>query len=196
MGILSAKFTMIGHGPIVFGKPVHEAKRDNEKDDQWAERIWKEKTHVDEDGHLCIPATAVHRSLITASKWLSEKLEGKKTYTRRFESGVICHQQMFKITRNGKPLAMDNVERFNLYAPTNGERGGPKRVWKAFPRVMPKWEIEVNLLITDEAITEAVFAKHARCAGLHDGIGSMRIGKAGPNGMWELSNLELSEYTL
>lgn len=196
MSISEVKFTMVGHGPIVFGKPVHEQKRDDETHQQLEERTWTEKAHVDHEGRLYVPAVAVHRSLIAAGAWLSQKLSGNKTFTQRFKAGLLCHKPEFTINRNGQPLSIKDIERLDLYVPSDGKQGGTKRVWRSFPRLLPSWSIDVTMLLTDEAISEDVFAKHAKCAGLHDGIGSMRIGKGGPNGLWELANLRMSEYTM
>lgn len=200
MGINLARFTMIGHGPLLYARPVHEAKEADETHDQLNERIWKDRALVDGDNCLCISAVSLHRSLMSAGAWLSMKLEGKKTFTKRFTAGVMCHKPMFQVMKDGKPIRASELNksayRIDLYVPSDGKQGGTKRVWRTYPRVLPPWTVDVELLITDDAITQEVLEAHAKCAGLHDGIGSMRIGRGGPNGLWELSNLTLSEYKI
>lgn len=200
MGLSKAKFTMSGLGAILMGRPVHEMKFPDETHEQLQERTWRERALVDGDNELCISATAVHRSLMSAGKWLSMKLAGNKTFTKRFTAGILCHQPMFKIIKNGKPIHFKELDkpeyRLNLFVPADGKTGGTKRVWRSFPRVMPNWTVNVELVITDESINAEVMEAHAKCAGLHDGIGSMRIGEGGPNGMWELKDLVLEDYKL
>lgn len=200
MGIKLAQFKMIGHGPLLYGRPVHEDKEPDETHEQLNERIWQQRALVDGDNMLCISAVAVHRSLMSAGKWLSMKLEGNKTFTKRFTAGVMCHKPMFRVMKDGKPIHSGELSkkeyRIDLYVPSDGKQGGTKRVWRTYPRVLPTWTVDVELLITDDAISEDVLTAHAKCAGLHDGIGSMRIGTGGPNGLWELDSLQLSNYEL
>jgi hypothetical protein len=198
MSIFEASFKLVGHSPLLYGKPVHDEKRDDETHEQREDRTWKGRAHVTHDGKLCIPAMSVHRSLCAAARWLSMKVPGggQKTFSKRFESGILCNVPNFVVERNGKPLTLDDIDECPLFVPSDGKRGSGKRVWRKFPRVMPTWSICGAVLVTDGAITEDVFLRHLKCAGLHDGLGSMRIGTGGPNGMFEVDGFEMSSYSM
>lgn len=195
-GMSLLRYTMRGTAPIIYGRPIHAEKRDDETSQQLEERTWRQKIHKDGD-FLAIPSTAVHRGLMAAGAWLSMKLEGNKTYTKRLVAGILTLKPYFILRdENGDGLTEDSIEELPLYVPSDGKRGGPKRVWRTFPRVNPPWSLEAEFVVTDEALTESVLATHARCAGLHDGIGSMRIGNGGQNGMFLVEDLELEDYLL
>jgi hypothetical protein len=199
MAVNKATFTMIGIGPILYGRPVHEERIGDETHEQLKERTWKEKAAVDGDNMLCIPAEAVRRSLIFAGSWLSMKLTGNKTFTKRFMSGMMCNKPMFQVIKNGSPIHFNELDksgyRLDLFVPPDGKKGGKSRVWRAFPRILPSWEVKAEFLVTDDAIDLQALEAHVRSAGLHDGIGSMRIGQGGPNGMWDAKDVSLVPYT-
>lgn len=194
--VRNCSFTMIGTGPLLFGRPVFDEKRDDESHAQFDERTWQQKCSTDNDGKLAISSTAVHKCIIAGAKWLSMKLEKNKTFTQRFVAGVFPLDPYFPIA-NGKPtLTPDDCEKLPLYVPSDGKPGGTKRVWRIFPRLKPGWHCRASFLVTDERITEEVFEKHIRTAGLHDGIGSMRIGKGGPNGMFTVEDFKMTDAEL
>lgn len=198
MSIAKAEFVLIGHGPLVYGKPVHGERQDDETEDQKDIRTWRQRAHVDSEGFLCVPSAAVKQSLCAAAKWLGDKFanDKKKTYTKRFQSGILCMASTFRVSRGGKDLTIDDVEEYPLFVPSNGQRGYSKRVWRRYPRVMPRWRVDGMLLVTDPMIDEEVFRRNLSCAGLHDGLGSMRIGTGGPNGMFEIGELSLTPYSI
>src|SRR3989344_5417066 len=66
-------------------------KGDREKHNDYEERTWRERCHVTEDGHIFIPPMAFANSLKEAAKYLSIQVpgQGKATYTKNFEAGVM-----------------------------------------------------------------------------------------------------------
>ena len=195
MSIQKVTFRMLGRGPVLFGRPIHEPKRDDESHEQLDQRTWQQRAHVS-DGILSIPSTAVHRSLVFAGSWLSMKLSGNKTFTARLRAGVLATKPYFHLMRKGKPLTIDDVTKEPIYVPSDGKVGGTKRVWRLFPKLVPDWEVEAEFLLTDPLITADVFERHCKASGLHDGVGSMRIGRGGPNGMWQPADLTMAAYEL
>lgn len=181
---------IVGLGPLMFGSRINEAKRPDETHAQLEERTWRERCLTDSDGHLCFKAAAIHRSLITSAKWTSKKLTGNKTYTKRFEAGMIAATPFFTIYNGkGSTLKPDDCYQLPLDVPSDGQRAGKKRVLKYFPMLNPGWRCDAEFFITDEALTTDVITEHAKTAGLHDGLGSMRIGNAGPNGMFTIESV-------
>lgn len=195
MSIQKVTFRMVGQGPILFGKPVHEQKKDDESHEDLDRRIWKQRAHTP-NGVLSIPAAAVHKSLTYAGAWLSMKLSGNKTYTQRLKAGVLAARPYFELTRKGRELTIDDVKEEPLYIPHDGKPGGTKRVWRIFPKLYTDWECVAEFLLTDSLITQEVFERHLIAAGIHDGIGSMRIGRGGPNGHWQPRDVQFAAYNL
>ena len=186
-----AVFTCVGTEPMLFGKRIMESKRPDETNEQLEERAWRQRCTIDENGELAVPSFAVQRSLVWAGKWLNEKIKGenKKTYTRRIECGVQPEAAFFPLSNGKKRLKPDDVERLDLDVPSQGQRGGGKRVMRYFPRLKPGWSFTASMLILDDAITESVFRRHLETAGLYDGMGSMRHGTGGPNGRYKIESL-------
>lgn len=194
-GMFLMTLQLTGNGPLLYSQPVHEDKRDDETHEQKEARTWEKKACVNEDGQLYIPASAVKGSMVFAGRWLSMKLTGKKTYTKRIESGVLTIEPHFLLTGpTGKPLRREDYSAYPLYVPSDGRTGGTRRVWKTFPRVSAGWVATGSLLITDESLTQEALRKHLSCAGIHDGMGAMRIGKGGQNGMYIPEILALEPY--
>ena len=194
MKMKKVSISIVGVGPLMFGARITEEKRPDETHAQLEERSWLQRCNVDSDGDLCFKSAAIHRSLISASKWTSKKLSGNKTYTKRFEGGMIAAMPFFKITNGSdKPLRPDSCTKLTLDVPSDGQRGGKKRVQKFFPIINPGWRCCAEYYVTDEALTVGIIEEHAKTAGLHDGLGSMRIGNAGPNGMFVIDSVEIED---
>ncbi|MGW8181658.1 MAG: hypothetical protein ACWGQW_23250 [bacterium] len=185
-------FTCVGTGQLLFGKQIFEGKGDDETHEQMEERTWLNRCNKDEKGHLALPSIAFCRSLVFAAKWLNMKIpgEGKKTYTKRFECGVVPDEAWFPLSNGKKTLKPEDAECLPLSVPSNGQRGGGKRVVRKFPRLSPGWTCKVSLLILDETITEAIFTKHIKTSGVYDGMGSMRVGNGNTNGRFVVEDLK------
>ena len=197
-GMSVAHFDMIGLGPLVFGKPVHEEARDDETPEQREQRLFIQKAHINEHGIAYIPAAAVKKSLEWAASWLNMKLPGgaggKATYTKRFKAGIMMNHPEFVLSKNGKEVSADDLETLRLFVMSGCTSGG--RVWRNWPILRGEWHATASFILTDESISPEVLEKHARCGGLHDGIGSLRIGRGGPNGMWKMENLQVEPFEM
>jgi hypothetical protein len=163
-------------------KAILEKKSRDETHDQFEERTWKQRCHVDKDGIVFIPPTAFKNCLSEAAKYKSIQIpgKGKTTYTKHFEAGVLCV----------KPVSLgvhiDDVDGLRLHVPADGKRGGGKRVWKTFPFI-PEWESEVEFCVLDEIIDNDVFEQHLIDAGQFIGIGYFRPRN---NGYWGRFSVE------
>lgn len=133
------------------------------------ERTWRERCHYDENRMVFIPPMAFKNCLSEAAKFLSIQIpgEGKSTYTKHFEAGVLVME--------GIPLGVkvDDVEKEPLFVPVNGQRGSGKRVWKNFPRI-PVWSGDLTAYVLDDKITEDVFRYVLEQAGAFIGVGRFR----------------------
>lgn len=194
MKTATASFKSALQSPLFFGKPVLEKKESKETHDQFEERTWKQKIHADDDGSIFIPPFALKNGLESVGKWLSMPIpgEGKKTFTKRFVSGTLVVDRMMLKDHDDKQLTIDDVVGQPLFVPSDGKRGGPKRVMRTFP-VVEKWMTEATIHIMDDKIDEAVLAEHLKAFGMFIGFGSMRVENGGINGRFTVESLKLAE---
>jgi len=132
-------------------------------------RTWRERMHVDKNGNVLIPPMAFKNCVSSAAKYLSVRIpgKGKATYTKHFEAGVLVTDPLVL------PVKKDDVEGLWLFVPSDGKRGGSKRVWKCFP-LINSWRGEVTFYILDETVTKDVLVEHLEEAGKFVGLGYFR----------------------
>jgi hypothetical protein len=157
-------------------------REEKESHADYEKRTWRERMHVDSDGHVFIPPMAFKNCLSEAAKYLSEKIpgKGKATYTKHFEAGVLVVEGL------RLPILKVDVPGEWLFVPSDGRRGGSSRVDKCFPRI-DNWEGEVRFEIFDDTITEKPFRYHLEQAGKFIGIGYFRPRN---NGYWGRFSIE------
>ena len=61
--------TLRGIAPIAFSKPVAAPKKTGERHDDYEERTWRERMHVDAEGHAFIPPMALKNCLSEVAKY-------------------------------------------------------------------------------------------------------------------------------
>jgi hypothetical protein len=164
-------------------------KNDKERPDDYEKRTWRNRLHIMKDGpnagHVFIPPMAFKNCLAEAAKYLSMQVpgKGKATYTKYFEAGTLVDPEPIVL-----PDIAENVESIWLYVPSDGKRGGSKRVWKCFP-IINNWEVDVVFHILEESITEEIFLKHIQEAGRFIGIGFFRPRNNGYYGRFSVEKL-------
>lgn len=185
---------LVGMSDLMFGTHVSIPKRDDETHDQYEERTWEHKVRVDGDGVVYIQPFALKNAFESAAKWLSMSIpgEGKKTFTKRFASGVLVAERMPLADAKGKPITIADVEPMRIFAPSDGQRGSGRRVFRVFPTVHD-WQTACEIIVFDNKITAAVLEKHLVAAGKFIGFGSMRVENGGINGRFAVDDLEVTE---
>ena len=175
-----------GVSDFMFGKHPHSKKQSNETHDQYTERVWREQVHH-HNGECFIQPFAFKNALESAARWLSMGIpgEGKKTFTKRFQSGVIIVDRMMLMSGKGRAITIDDVEPVWIFAPSDGKRGSGKRVWRIFPTVH-EWKTTVKVVVLDDKIDKDVLEAHCEAAGSFVGLGSMRVENSGINGRFEV----------
>ena len=155
--------------PLSFSKYVEVEKKTKESPQDYETRTWKEKMHYDANGQVFIPAAMLKNCIANAAKFLSVQIpgKGKSTYTKNFEAGIMVFDNALL------NIHKDSVGSETLFVPSDGIRGGSKRVLKIFP-VIPSWEATVEFVIVDSIITEPIFKQHLIEAGSLIGIGRYR----------------------
>jgi hypothetical protein len=146
--------------------------KDGESHDAYERRTWIERAHINDDGYVIVPMYATKNMMSEAAKFRSLKKKGQQTYTKHLVSGVRPTRDMVLNVEKG------DIIQYPMYVPSDGKRGGSKRVQKFFP-VIREWQGEANWLITDPEITEEVFLFTLETAGRSIGLGSFRFANNG-----------------
>jgi hypothetical protein len=179
---------MEGISPYSQSRYIPCEKKEKESAAAFEERCWRERMHVNGEGRVFIPPMAFKNCLAAAARFLGEKIPGKRnaTWTKHFLSGVLVME--------GLDLGLNpaDVPGETLFVPSDGVRGGGKRVMKTFPRI-DRWKGEVAFYILDETITEEAFGAHLREAGNFIGLGRFRPENGGFYGRFKVLSVKWSE---
>lgn len=177
------EFDMVNNNArLGYGKRIASKKDDqgSETYEAFEDRCWKERVHVDANGHLFIPAMAVKRAMETGATSVGRKIPGRgaATYAKRFRSGImVLEDAIVMAPETGRPLTMDDVEFEWLDVPSDGKVGGPIRVLRKFPFVEKgKWMLHVSIHVLDGVITPEALTEAAHAAGMSGGLGRYRPG--------------------
>jgi hypothetical protein len=170
-----------GVSELLFGNHVSEKKKPDETDEQFEERTWQQRVHLQADGTIFIPPHALHAGLIGAGKWLGMKLKGSQTFTKRFVSGIVAIDPIAVFNKSGKPATMDDIKPLPLFVPSDGKPGGTKRVTRIFP-VLSVWSCRAKIFVVDGKITPAILREHSDAFATFGGFRAMRVQNGGMNG--------------
>ncbi len=174
-----------GMSPLSQSKHHTEPKLGQETSDAHERRTWRHRMHTTKSGHVFLPPMAAKNGLVAAAKFLNRKIpgEGQKTFTKRFESGILCMD----------PLVLDvlaaDVVSEELFVPSDGVRGSGKRVTKIFG-VIPEWGGTFIVTVLDEKIGHKVFAEHAEAWGKFIGVGRFRPERNGYFGRFAVKKID------
>jgi len=184
-----AKCFLRGISPYSQSKAHFTEKLPKEKADDYEDRTWRERLHVDEEsGFVCIPPMAIKNCLSECAKYLSMQVvgKGKNTYTKHFEAGVLVD----------RPLCLgikkEDVKGELLFVSSDGRRGGGTRVRKYFPYIAPNWSGSVQVYLLDGTVTQDVFTTHLEEAGNFIGLGRFRPRNNGFYGRFSVEKIEWS----
>ena len=180
-----ARVTIEGLTPYSQSKVMESPRNDKELAKDHEERCWRERCHVDKDGRLFVPPTAFKNGLASTAKAYSQTIpgKGKQTWTKHFEMGIQVVEPL--------PLAVKlaDVRGEWVFVPSDGKRGGTKRVWKCFP-VIETWGGVVEFLVLDDTITKGIFEEYVADFGRFIGIGRFRPQNNGFYGRFKVLSVE------
>lgn len=165
----TATVTLRGVSPYSQSKHYSTDKLPKELPKDFEARTWRDRLHTNEAGEVFIPPMAFKNCLSDAAKFLSIQIpgKGKSTYTKHIEAGVLVTDALVL------PVKKEDVKGEWLFVPSDGTRGGGRRVEKCFP-IIHQWGGEVTFYILDETVTEDVFKNILEQAGAFIGIGRFR----------------------
>jgi hypothetical protein len=189
-------FLITGLAPYSQSKNYPKVKNQGESDDDHYRRTWREHMHVNGSGTVFIPPTGIKNTISEAAKFLSIPIpgKGKSLYTKHFEAGILV----------SKPVDLgvraEDVEYERLFLPSDGKRGGGKRVWKYYPFI-PKWQGEVELVVIDDTVLQSSVSDPTKTvlevvldgAGSYKGLGRFRPANNGFYGRFEVSDFKVEE---
>lgn len=175
---------------VMFGKPVTSPKEKNETHDQHDARTASEKLHMTPDGSVYIQPFALKNALESSAKRIQRPVpgQGKSTYSKLFRQGVICLDRLMLTKSDGSPVKLDDVVMQRLFVPSDGRRGGGKRVWRTFPTVT-EWSATTTIHVADQKIDEDILREHLVEAGQFLGFGSMRVENGGIAGRFRIDSV-------
>jgi len=169
----------------------HNAPKANkEADDEYEARTWQERLHVNSEGGVYLPPMALKNCLAEAAKYLSIKIPGKNsaTYTKHFEAGVMVVEPMTLYSQDKSPIIKTAVRGDWIFTPSDGVKGGGKRVMKCYP-VIDSWSGTAEFLILDDIISQSIFRQHLEQAGSLIGVGRFRARNGGYYGRFKIDKL-------
>jgi len=171
--------------PYSQSKHYTTPKLEKESASDYEKRTWRDRLHVTADGFVFIPPMAFKNCLSDAAKYLGIKIPGKasSTYTKHIEAGVLVTEPLVLGIRQ------EDIEGEWLFVPSDGRRGGGKRVDKCFS-VIQQWKGTVEFHILDDTLTEKIFTQHLEDAGKFIGIGRFRPRNNGYYGRFRVIKVE------
>lgn len=180
----TATITIEGISPYSQSKHHTTPKDGEETNDAHERRTWRNRMHVDREGYVYVPPMAFKNGLVLGAKFLNRKIPGErnKTFTKRFEAGVLCMEPM---TLKIKAAEVPHEE---LFVPSDGVRGSGKRVVKLFPKI-DDWGGTVDVQVIDNKISEDVMLEHVEALGKFIGLGRFRPANNGFYGRFAVKKL-------
>jgi hypothetical protein len=174
--VIICEMDLVGKSPLGFNAPLRSEKEEGESPDDHDERCWRERLHVDGEGIVYIPAMALKHSLVSASKYVGEKVKGRgqKQWTTFITAGLIVNDNI------SLGIRAEDVEHKEVFVPSTGVVGAGKRVWKRFPMI-PEWHGRAEISIVDPSIKPDRLERYGQLAGLYVGLLWWRVEK---NGQW------------
>jgi hypothetical protein len=97
---------------------------------------------------------------------------------------------------NGKPILGGDVKSEKLFVPSDGTRGGGRRVWKWFP-VIPEWETEAKIIALDPILIahKEKIGSYLTHAGQFIGMGRFRPVRNGYYGRFTVHDLKYTKMS-
>lgn len=127
------------------------------------------------EGEVIIPPMAFKNCLSEAAKYANIKTEGKGTFTKHFEAGIlVCDGMRMGVKASQVPVVP-------VHVPSDGRRGGTSRVMRYFP-TLPEWGGTISVHILDPKITKEIFQQVFTEAGRFIGLGTHRPRNNGVHG--------------
>lgn len=187
--MLLCKAKLVSASPISFSAPIQSIRNTGESHDDFEQRTWRERLHLDGKGNVFIPPNALKNCLSEVAKYLSESVPGKGSakFTKLFEAGVMVSDPL-DLGVVGKTVPGER-----LFVPSDGKRGGGKRVWKTFPCIAG-WAAAATIYLLDPILIAKPDKVHEYLthAGKFIGLGRFRPRNNGYYGRFTVESFSTS----
>ena len=182
---ITATCDIEGVSPLSWSRHYRVELLAQEGPDQYEQRTWRERLHCTADGEVFLPPMAFKIALSEFARYRGIKVPGQrgKTYASYFDSSVLCLEPALL------GISRDDVIGEWVFVPSDGRKGGSKRVDKCFPVIPAGWRASVSMVILDRTIDEETFRDHFSGAGTFIGIGRFRPKNGGYYGRFALRKL-------
>lgn len=181
-----------GVAPLGYSKAIHSEMNAGESHDAFEKRTWKERAHMDNENGLIVPPQSLKNCLVEVAQYLSESVpgKGKATFTKHFEAGIMLTKPM-AVMSNGKQVHLDAVECDRVFVPSDGRRGGGRRVWRQFPLVRT-WTLKPIIHVLDPMLQDDLprIEKYLVHAGEFIGLGYFRPRRNGYYGRFTVHDFK------
>jgi hypothetical protein len=186
--MLTLECDLVSAGPILFSRKISSERNTGESHEAFEKRTWRERMHVNAEGYVFIPACALKRTLENVAQYLSESVpgKGKATYTKHFKAGIMVIQDI-----ELQPQTKDkDVKGVWMNVPSDGKRGGSKRVDRCFP-VITEWRGHAEIILVDPILIDAPgkVEEYLGHAGKFVGLMSMSPRNGGSYGRFSIKNI-------
>jgi hypothetical protein len=175
--------TIEGVSPYGQSRAIQSIRNTGEGHDDFEQRTWRERLHVDNNNHVFIPPMAIKNMLSDTARFLSESVpgKGKSTYTKHFEAGIMV------IEPCDLGITPEQVTSERLFVPSDGKKGGGTRVWKTFP-VIKEWKAKIEIILLDPLLIDKPGKVHEYLehAGKFIGLGRFRPRNGGFYGRFKV----------
>ena len=197
--VYRAEMEIQGIAPYAQSRRLRE-KLSDETWDEYEEKLWRERVHANEDGHVYAPGAAFKKCLAAGASHRGEKIKGRGnlTYKKSFEGGVIVEGDVPLYDDKGQPITKERMVARVIDADANPtSRGKGARVRRIIPHTpTAQWTGTVGMLVLDPQINEKVLRQHAETAGLVVGIGQWRGECNGSNGRFRVKRVTFEKLEL
>lgn len=181
-----------GLSPLSFSRHYDKLSvpkmNDKESDNAYEIRTWRNRLHFNKEGECYVPPTCIKNSLVTTAQFLGLKIPGKGSnqYAKHFERGILVNDPvMLGVHRDKVPCE-------TYFVPSDGKKGGSKRVLKNFPVIQP-WKGIAKVMVIDDEIPNEIFARVFHEAGRFNGWGRFRPQTGGFYGRFICKSIDVEE---
>lgn len=186
MSVRIAEVGLRSVSPYSQSKYYKVPKLPGESLDDFEERTWRERFHVNSDGFIFIPPMQFKNALSRASEYHTIKIPGKgnQTFTKHIKAGIMVTEGIIL------PNRKEDLKFEWLMVPADCKRGGTSRVPRCFG-IIPNWSGTVEYIVTDDDITEEILKQYISDSGQFIGIGRFRTINEGMYGKFEIISFQM-----
>lgn len=193
--------TIRGMSTLTFGRMFQSEKNKGEGHDAYEKRCWRERMHSDSEGYVILQPGSIKLAMEIAAKLRSDSIpgKGKQTFTKNIRGGMVSDptvSSMITVPSNDElsefvGVKVDDVIGRTINVPSDGRRGGTKRVPRTFPEIDAPWRVDIGFMVFDDNLIEhnEKLHEYLELAGWQVGIGVHRPETSGgDHGMFEVED--------